>query len=140
RRVGLRRGGRQEREEGLGRPRRGGRGCCRGGCRGAGGGGRRGGGRGAHALLGGDPAGEVDREGGELRVVLGGNDLGVVLAGVEQRAARRGVALRADVERLRLVGLLRAVLAERLELVAQFEDVELDLVRVVAVGVVVGVG
>ena len=47
-----------------------------------------------HRLLpGGDPLGQLKGEGGELGVILGRDDLGVIFPRVEERAARRGVAL-----------------------------------------------
>ena len=97
--------------------------------------------RGASWLLpGGDPLGQLQREGGELGVVLGRDDLGVIPPRVEERAAGGGVALVADRHGLELVRLLRAVLAQRLERIGHLEDVELELVRRVAGRVIEGVG
>ncbi len=93
-------------------------------------------------LLGGDPLGHLEREGGELGVGRGRDDLGVVRVGVEQKAAGRGVPFGADLHGVGLLGLLGVVLRlgpERLGVV-ELEDVDLDLVRVVADRVVGGIG
>src|SRR5208337_4434826 len=90
-------------------------------------------------LPGGDASGQLQREGSELGVVLRRDDLGVILAGVEEGAARGSVALVAYRDDLGLVGFLRSVLAQGLERVGHLEDVKLQLVRRVAGGVVEGV-
>ena len=91
-------------------------------------------------LAGGDAPGQLQGKGSEFGVILGRDDLGVVLAGVEERAASRSISLGAHRDGLRLVGLLGAVLAQGLEGVGHLEDIKLDLVRRVAGGVVEGIG
>ena len=91
-------------------------------------------------MPGGDASGQLQREGGELGVVLRRDDLGVILAGVEERAARGSVALVAYRNDLGLIGFLRSVLAQGLERVGHLEDVKLQLVGRVAGGVIEGVG
>src|SRR5208337_3100474 len=66
-------------------------------------------------LPGGDASGQLQRKGSELGVVLRRDDLGVILAGVEEGAARGSVAHVAYRDELGLVGLLRSVLAQGLE-------------------------
>ncbi len=95
----------------------------------------------AAGLLAGDDAlGQLQREGTELGVVLGRDDLGVVPPRVKQCAAGGGVALIADRDSFELVRFLRAVLAQRLEGIGHLEDVKLKLVRRVARRVIKGVG
>ena len=94
----------------------------------------------AWLLAGGDPLGQLQREGSELGVVLGRDDLGVIPPRVKQRAAGGGVALVADRDGLGLVGLFRAVLAKGFQRVGHLEDIKLKLVRGVARRVIEGIG